>query len=256
MSRIARLALVTLVLVPASAGAGTTRPPVGLTASPAHVALVGSSGSSIRVTNPGRAPIAVEATRAAYGLDLRGRPRIVPGGSRRAATEWLTVRPTRFVLRPGGSTSVAVSSRLPGRVEPGDHDALVLLTTQPAGGAGVAVRLRLGVVVVVRAPGQVARRLRIGGLSVRRSHGARLLELWIANRGNVTESLWRGRVRIVLTRGGSSTRLPTAARELRPRTTGLVQLVYRGRLRGSVGVRAELVEPGGRVLRRTFRVRL
>jgi hypothetical protein len=256
MTRVALLALVVLVLVPASAGADTTRPPLGLTATPARVALVGSAGATIRVANPGRAAITVEATRAGFGLDLRGRPRIVPGGSRRAATRWLAVRPSRFVLAAGASTTVDVSSRLPTRVEPGDHDAVVLLTTRPAGGAGVAVRMRLGVVVVVRAPGQVARRLRIGGLRVRELRGTRLLELWVGNRGNVTESLWRGRVRIALTRGAATARLLALPRELRPHTSGLVQLAYRGRLRGRVSARVELVDPGGRVLRRTFRIRL
>ena len=42
MTRTAWLALAMLVLVPASAGAGTTRPPLALTATPARVALVGS----------------------------------------------------------------------------------------------------------------------------------------------------------------------------------------------------------------------
>lgn len=256
MIRVALLALVALVLVPASAGAGTTRPPIGLTATPARVGLTGSAGATIRVANPGRAAIAVEATRAGFGLDLRGRPRVVPGGSTRAATAWLVVRPARFVLAAGASTTVEVSSRLPARVEPGDHDAVVLLTTRPVAVAGVAVRMRLGVVVVVRAPGQVTRRLRIGGLRVRNVHGTRLLELWVANRGNVTESLSRGRVRIALARGGVSVRLLALPRELRPRTSGLVQLAYRGRLRGRVSARAELVDPGGRVLRRTFRIRL
>ena len=160
------------------------------------------------------------------------------------------------MLAAGASATVAVSARVPARVEPGDHDALVLLTTRPSARPGLAVRMRLGVVVVVRAPGRVARSLRLGGLRVRRAGGARLLELWVANAGNVTETLWRGRVRLLVARRGGSTRILAAPRELRPRTSGLVQTVYRGPLRGRVRVRAELVDPAGRILRRTFRIRL
>ena len=145
---------------------------------------------------------------------------------------------------------------MPARVEPGDHDALVLLTDPPLRRAGVAVRMRLGVRVVVRAPGRVARSLRLGGLRVRRAGGARILELWVANAGNVTETLWRGRVRLLVARRGGSMRILAAPRELRPRTSGLVQAVYRRQLRGRARVRAELVDPAGRILRRTFRIRL
>ena len=256
MIRTALLALVALVLVPASAGTSTTRPPVGLTATPARISLAGPAGAAIRVTNPGREAVVVDATRAGFGLDLRGRPRVAPGGSRRAATAWLTVRPTRFVLAAGTSATVAVSARVPAGVEPGDHDALVLLTTRPSARPGLAVRMRLGVVVVVRAPGRVARSLRLGGLRVRRVGGARLLELWVANAGNVTETLWRGRVRLLVALRGGSARVLAAPRELRPHTSGLVQTVYRGPLRGRVRVRAELVGPASRILRRTFRIRL
>jgi hypothetical protein len=258
MTRTALLALAVhvLVLVPASAGAGTTRPPVGLTATPARVFLAGAAGAAIRVTNPGRSAIAVDATRAGFALDLRGRPRVAPGGGRRAATRWLSVRPARFVLGAGASATVAVSARLPARVEPGDHDALVLLTTRPSGGPGLAVRMRLGVVVVVRAPGRVVRSLGLGRLRARPAGRARLLEVWVANAGNVTETLWRGRVRLLVGSRGVPARLLAAPRELRPRTSGLAQAVYRGRLRGRVRVRAELVDPAGRIVRRTFRIRL
>ena len=153
-----RLSSAALVLVPASAGAGTARPPLALTATPAHVSIAGSGRATVRVANPGRAPLVVDAARAGFSLDLRGRPRIVPRQGR-AAASWLSVKPGRFLLPPGGRRALTITSRLPARIEPGDHDALVLLTTHPRRKAGVAVRLRVGVVVVVRAPGRVVRRL-------------------------------------------------------------------------------------------------
>lgn len=256
MRRAATLTLATIVLVPASAGASTNRPPVGLTATPSRVSLAGTSTADVRVTNPGSLPVVVDVEQAGFSLDLRGRPKVVPRARRRAGG-WLTVRPTRFVLGASETRSLAVSARLPARVEPGDHDALVLLTTRLRREGGVAVRMRLGIVVVVRAPGRVVRRLALGRLDVRRTRAARILELGVANRGNVTESLARGRVRFWLRRGGAVTRLHAAPRDLRPRTSGIVQLRYGGRLRGWVTARVEVAtQPGMPVLRRTYRIRL
>jgi hypothetical protein len=254
--RVALLALAALVLVPASAGAGTTRPPLGLAANPAHVGLTGSGRATVRVTNPGSDALVVDVARAGFALDLRGRPKIVARTTARAATTWLAVRPTRFLLRPAGSRVVEVTARVPRRVEPGDHDALLLLTTRPRRSAGVAVRMRLGIVVVVRAPGRVVRRLAVRALKVHRAGARRVLELRVANRGNVTEVLARGRVRVTLGRGATRAVLRATPRELRPRTSGLVQLAYRGRLRGWVTARVEIAADGVPVARRAFRVRL
>jgi hypothetical protein len=257
MSRSLVLALAALVLVPASAGAGTPRPPLGLTATPARVALAGSVQTAVRVMNPGSTPVVVDVARAGFSLDLRGRPRVVRRTGARAAASWLRVRPRRFVLHPGASRSVTVASRLPRRAEPGDHDALVLLSTRPRRTGGVAVRMRIGVVVVVRAPGRVDRRLAVRGLHVRRASGARVLELLVVNKGNVTETLERGRVRIVLRGRAGSARLRAEPRDVRPRTRGLVQAPYRGRLRGWVTAQVEIgSQSGGRPLRRAFRIKL
>jgi hypothetical protein len=257
MRHAAALALATVVLVPASAGAGTARPPLALTAMPARVSLDGSARSAVRVTNTGRSAVVVDVGRAGFSLDLRGRPKVVRGGGVRAATRWLTVQPGRFALEPGVSRWLTVSSRVPARVEPGDHDALVLMTTRPIRNAGVAVRMRIGVVVVVRAPGRVVRRLTLGGLRVRRAQGARILELWVKNHGNVTETFTGAQIRVWLRHGAVLARLRAEGRELRPGTGGVVQLTYRGALRGWVTARAEIAaQPDVPAVRRSFRVRL
>jgi hypothetical protein len=247
----------TLVLVPAPAGAGTTRPPLGLAVTPARVALAGTGKASVRITNPGFRPVEVDVARAGLSVDLRGRPHIAARGGRRAATSWLSIRPRRFVLRAGAATWLTVSSHLPRRVEPGDHDALVLLTTRPWRSAGVAVRMRIGVVIVVRAPGRVVRSVAVRGLRLRRVGRARTLEVVLANRGNVTETLDAGRIRLTLVRKGSRSSVRPVMRELRPRTNGVVQFRYRGRLAGWVTARVRLtLEPGRPVISRTFRVKL
>ena len=259
MIRATSLAVValTLVLVPAPAGAGTTRPPLGLTVTPARVAIAGTGTASVHITNPGRGAVVVDVGRAGFSLDLRGRPRVVGRAAPRAATAWLAVQPGHFVLPAGASKWLTVSSRLPRRVEPGDHDALVLLTTRPRRSAGVAVRMRIGVVVVVRAPGRVVRSVAIRALRVRHAGRTRTLELVLANHGNVTETIDAARVRLLLVRKGVRSPVRADVRELRPRTNGVVQLRYRGRLTGWVTARVRLtLEPGGPILSRTFRVKL
>jgi len=257
MNRAAAVALAALVLAPASSGASTTRPVLALTATPAHLALVGSGRTTMRVANPGVRPVVVDVARAGFALDRRGRPRIAPRDDVRAAASWISVSPARFVLPAGAKRVLTVVSRLPRRTEPGDHDALVLLTTRPQRGMGVAVRVRIGVVVVVRAPGRIVRRLVLGSLRVRRLARARLLEVVLVNRGNVTETLRRGSVRVSLTRGRMRMTLRSGARQLRPRTSGVVAIPIRRGVGGTVSARVEVVaEPGRVAIVRTARIRL
>ena len=188
-SSLALVVPVVLALVPASAGAGAGPPPVALTATPARVVLTGSARTTVRVRNSGTKRVAVDASRAGFALDLRGRPRIVWSGGARSAAGWLTLRPAHFTIGPRSSASLVVASKLPHGAEPGDHDALALLATRPVASGRVGVRLRLGLVVVVRAPGRIVRRLELHALQVTRHGHATVLELTVANLGNVTESL-------------------------------------------------------------------
>ena len=272
MIRAVVLALV-LALVPAAAGAGAARPrgftarftgapppPVALIAAPAHLVLRRGSRAAIRVTNSGARRVVVDVSRAGFALDLRGRPRIVRRGDARSAERWLTFRPRRFALRPHASVSLGVASRLPPRAEPGDHDALLLLTTRPLVHSRVAVRVQMGVVVVVRAPGRIVRRLELCGLRVRRLRGRDALELLVRNRGNITESL-RGAHAVLLSSDlrRALSKLVANDRELRPRTSGIFEFRLPGWVaaRGRITVRVVIpADTGRRPLRRTYRVRL
>lgn len=256
-----RFALVTVLLplAPASAGASAERAAVSLTALPARVTIAGSGRATIQVTNSGSRRVDVDVGRAGFALDLRGRPRIVSRARKGGAVaSWLTVRPRRLALPPGTGASLTISSAVPRRAGPGDHNALVVLTSRPISGARVAVRMRLGIVVVVRAPGKVSRRLELRRLRVRRVGAARRLELVVANLGNVTETLGRDRLSMILRRGGRTVaRLRPAARDLLPRTTGIVPARYAGRVRGRVIALVELSNrPGKGALRRAFHIRL
>lgn len=238
------------LLAPASAGASGGRPPVSIVASPAHVALAGAARRVVTVTSTGSRPVTVEVVKAGYGLDLRGRPRVL-----RHASSWISVRPRRLTLVPGGRASLVVVSSLPLHAEPGDHPQLVLLSTRPLGTAALSVRVRLGVVVVVRVPGRIVRRLEALRLRLR----PRRLELLVANRGDVTEMIARRCVTVTIRRSRRLlARLHPAARSLLPHTRGLLELVFhrpkRGRLR--VAVALSTGPPCARPRRRVFSVRL
>jgi hypothetical protein len=243
------------MLAPASAGAGVARPPAALSVSPARVMLLGAATQAVRVRNPGGMAVTVDVAPAGFALTLRGRPRIV---SRTGVADWLTLRPRRLVVASGGTAVLTVSSSVPARAEPGDHAALVLLSSRGPAGT-VAVLMRLGVVVDVRVPGAVVRHLVLRALRVRGRGRFRVLELALANRGNVTELLQRGRVSVALERRRRVVaRLVAAPRELLPHTSGIAEIRYRGRLRGRFFARVLVspAGPGGSVWRRTFRIRL
>lgn len=256
-----------LALVPASAGAGAAGArtdavaasrPVALTAAPARLVLLGSGGAIVRLRNAGARRVAVDVAAAGFALDLDGRPRIAGRHSARSAASWLTLRPARLVLGPRSTARLLVSARVPPHAAPGDHDALALLTARPLGGAEVAVRLRLGVVVVVRAPGTVVRRLELGRLRVKRRGATSVLELSVVNAGNVTERLLRTHAALTrLSTGQGVASVAAAARELRPRTRGLLEFRLPARAHGRVAARVVIpAEQGRRVIRRTYRIRI
>jgi hypothetical protein len=85
-----------------------------------------------------------------------------------------------------------------------------------------------------------------------------MLALVVANRGNVTEVIQHNRLTVTLRRGRRVlARLQPVSRQLLPRTRGIVQMRYSGRVRGRVKAVVELwPEPGGRVLQRTYGIKL
>jgi len=253
----------------ASAGAGTKTaaisPAASLSVSPSRVQLVPGAHGTIRVTNSGGRRVVVAAGPAGYVLDLRGRPQIV--GRAHGAANWLVLRPRRFALAPGATAQVAVTAAAPHRVPPGDHPALILFEARSAGAARVAVALRVGIVVDIRAAGVVVRRIDIRSVRVRRAMRAgrvrralagRTLELVLTNRGNVSELVTPRRITVTLFRRGRVVAtLHPASQSLLPRTSGLVDLRYRGAVRGPVTASVTVVAAtGGIAERRRFSLRL
>ncbi|TML47326.1 MAG: hypothetical protein E6G20_08900 [Actinobacteria bacterium] len=85
-----------------------------------------------------------------------------------------------------------------------------------------------------------------------------MLELVVANRGNVTEEVGRDRALVSLRRHGTVlASLRPEARELLPHTLGFVLFRYRGPTKGRVSALVTLAsDSGDAVMYRTFRIRL
>jgi len=250
-----RRALAALVLAAAAASTpgAAAGPGIGLSASPLRLTLRGASASAVTVRNPSHRTLRVDVSRAGFTRAVRGKPLVRPA---RGAVTWLRLHPRRFRLAPGAKTTLHVAAVPARRAAPGDHPALVLLTTRPLGVKHVRVRLRVGVVVDLRVRGRIVRRLDARALTVRRRGTLRLLELRLVNRGNVTERLPGDGLRVSLLRHGRKlATLRPRSRELLPHSAGIAVFAYRGQLRGSVLVRVEL-RPPVRGLRRSFRARL
>jgi len=233
-------------------GRPLSRPPVSLVASPAHVSLTGAAREAVTVTSAGRQPVVVEVARAGYGLDLRGRPRV---GRLRAP--WISVRPRRARIVPGGKAMFVVASSPPSRAEPGDHSELVLLVARPLRTAALSVRMRLGVIVVVRVRGRIVRRLTPIRLRARTRGRARQLDLLLRNAGNVTEAVDTGCLTLGLRRPAARlVHLRPVARTLLPHTRGIAEFRYPKRWHGRATVSIERRRRCPGLLLRRFVLRL
>ena len=188
-----------------------------LTVSPARIALAPGKPAAVLVSGPN---VPVVVTAAKYGLDLRGRPRVL-----RTPAPWLVVSPRRVIASRTG-VSVTLRAKLEPGTPPGDRFAVVLVTATGTSPVGVAVRVRLGIVASVRAPGRVARRVVVQSLRLQRNGRRRVFELVLANTGNVVEHLRAADVTV----GVRGHRLHPRGRELLPHTRALFELPWRGLL--------------------------
>jgi hypothetical protein len=230
--------LTTLVAAsaPSAEGAGAARSRVALSVSPAQLALTVPGSRRIRVRNEGVERVIVDVTRRT----------------------WLRTVPARLTLRSGESATLTLGLTRPPHTEPGDHRALVLLTTRALRAGRVNLQVRLGVRVKLHVPGRIVRQLTLGRLRVERARGARFMFVSVANRGNVTVPL-RGHVTASLLRRGlqPAPLRPRARRALLPGAHAVLALHYSGRVRGPVTVVVRVrLGAGGRTVERRYRARL
>jgi hypothetical protein len=240
------VALATPVAVP---------PRTALAVSPAHVTFEAGGRAAVRIEAGAGSRLVLRAAVAGLALDLRGKPRVAAS---RDAAPWLSVSPHIVNVGPAGATIVIASQRR-GSARPGDHSAIVLLTATAPATKGMAVRLRIGVVVTVRVSGPRVHRIEVTAAQARRARRGqgRLIDVTLANRGNVIESIGGASLRITLLhRGRVVARLLAARRKVLPHTTAVVTVRYRGRTRGADTVRVTLPTAEGRTDVRSFPLRL
>ena len=90
----------------------------------------------------------------------------------------------------------------------------------------------------------VVHRLALRAVHLRGRVRDRVIELTLGNRGNVIEPIDASHLRLTLLRHGRVVaRLTPERRRLLPRSTGLVELRYKGPARGRVTARLELSVP-------------
>lgn len=246
------LAAVAFALAATPAPVRLPQPTMAVT--PARLSLAGASSATVHLASA--ADVVVDAQATGLAIDLRGRPRVASPGD---AAAWLEVTPRHLTVRRLGGAGISVTAKPPPRARPGDHVALLLLTTRPSSSSGVAVRVRIGIVVTVRVAGKLVRRLVVGPVRVRRRGRERIVEVDLANRGNVTERLARGLVVVTLSRRGRIlARLRSVPRDLLPLSRGRADLVYRGPARGWVRALIDVGSPrkGAHRVRRFIRLRL
>jgi hypothetical protein len=238
---------VAAVAAPAAAPSRSGRPLVSLSATPAHLTLLGRVPQTLVVHNDGAARVRVATRIASFSFDSYGNAAIAPSSDpARSARRWLNVRPRRLVLAPGAAGKLRVLASMPRRASAGDHHALVLLSTVAPGRARVSVRTRLGVLVFARVPGRIVRRLTLGRVSVSRVNHRRFVVVSAFNRGNVTERLQPGELKVILRRRGRVVALATGLpRDLLPHTSGFVLAALQRTLRGRFTAVARIdTQPG------------
>jgi hypothetical protein len=248
------IAPVVLAAAALSAASIAVPPRLALSVSPAHLALAAGGRATVHVGGISGGRLVLRASVEGLALDGRGRPRIVTG---RDAAPWLSVRPRTILAGQAGATFV-VASRRPSGARPGDHTAIVLLTATNLNRKGIAVAMRVGLVVAVRVSGRSIRRVEVLMARARpRSRGRCLIDVTIANLGDRIESIGGRRLAVTLVhRGRVIERLRGARRVLLPHTRAVVSFRSRTAIRGVVVARIAVVRPDGETAARSFRLRL
>jgi len=242
---------------------------VGVSVSPSRLTIPGGTEQTLTISNPTGRTAVIRVGLGNYDILRNGRvvidPARTPG---RSARKWLRAKPRTLTLGPGERGRVRVAA-LPNRVAaPGDHQALVLMSSGGRRQGRLAVQARVGVPVQVRVGGALRRNLKVHRLSLAKAGRRRVFRIGVSNRGNLNERLPAGRVKVELRRRGRVVaKLTARRRELLPGRSGVITVPYRGRLRGRVTAVA-IVRPASatetgpgvvavpRPVRRAARVRL
>lgn len=257
------LAVAALTAVAAPTAGSAPAGQLSIAVGPPTLTLSGGESTTLKVRNNGAAPQWISVTTGNFDITPAGVVRIDPKKTPgRSAKAWLKVTPIRLRLAAGATGEVIVASA-PSRVAaPGDHQALVLFTSDDPRSGAVSIKARVGVTVLVRVGGPLRRALKMQKPVVARRSKRRYLTLRLTNNGNVAERLAAksvaltvrsGRRKLVL-RGVRSTILPGTTRQLWLR----LPKSWKGASRVTVTItpRNAADLPRAKRAKRTFRVAL
>lgn len=214
---------------------------LGITVSvtPTNLVILAGQSGDLTLTNPDQAAATYDLRIGNYEIRPDGSVRIDPKEPpSRSARDWLKVSPTTVQLAAGASTTLHITSRRVSTAAPGDHHALVLISSRPeATPSGVAVRARVGIGVIVRVPGDIIRKVIAARPYVVTSAGSRSVRVKLTNRGNVNERFLTGQIRMQVLQGHRViARLRARPQSILPGTSGVISLPYRGRVHGLLRV--------------------
>ena len=119
---------------------------------------------SFRLFNYDDDPVSAELTVHNWELDEEGQTRILPP-TEDSLDQWIVINPVRLVIPPNGSQVVRFSIRPRKQPTPGEHRAMIFVTSQPAEEKKLSIRfnLRLGM-AVYGTVGEVTRRGTLHGV--------------------------------------------------------------------------------------------
>lgn len=118
-----------------------------------------------------------------------GQQDFLPESDTTGIPSWISPASRSVTLRAGEHASLSYAVRVPVGVEPGGHYAALFFSDQPSRGEGssVAVSAKVGVLFLVRVPGNIVESARVEGfssLSERMSHLPAQFEFRVRNLGN------------------------------------------------------------------------
>ncbi len=119
---------------------------------------------SFRLFNYDDDPVSAELSVHNWELDEEGQTRILPP-TEDSLDQWIVINPVRLVIPPKGSQVVRFSIRPRKQPAPGEHRAMIFVTSQPAEEKKLSLRfnLRLGMAVYATV-GEVTRRGTLHGV--------------------------------------------------------------------------------------------
>jgi len=177
----------------ASAGPTPQRHGLSMLVSPARLTVPAGQVSKtqrFQVWNNGTIPLDVTSRVETLAQRLDGAA-LPQHSAPYSATNWLTVIPGRFRIRPGHRQWVRVHIQIPARPEPGDHDlALVFMVPPRPGHGNIHIAEGIGVPLLITVPGKVTDNVSVTGLDTPgfSAGGAVPLTATVREAGNVHHS--------------------------------------------------------------------